>query len=270
MPKKETWSFTKLSAYEQCPYQFYLKYREKRGGADNFYSTFGSLIHELLEKILKKEMTYDEAIEYYTYSFDDVVLKDAPKDTIEKFFDRGLIYLSEVNFDWLDDEFEIVGVEEELYFKIDEYEFVGVIDLLLKNKESGAYVIIDHKSSRYPFGKNGQPLKACLNQVEHYETQLYFYAEAVKQKFGVYPVQLTWNYFREGKWYSIPFDEEKISKSQEWAKNLISQIKKDKAFDSKEDFFYCKNLCDYRDSCEYKLMKDEDESDDTSARSLDI
>ena len=188
---------------------------------------------------------------------------------IEKTFEQGLQYLADVDLDWIPEEFDIVGVEENVKFKIGDHDFVGIVDLLLRNKESGGYVIIDHKSSRYPFGKNGKPLKACEDQIEHYENQLYLYAEAIKQKYGTYPVQLTWNYFKAGKWYSIPFVESDLKKSIEWATSIISQIQKDESFESKEDYFFCNNLCEFRETCEYKLMKDEDE-DDTSSYAFDI
>ena len=44
------WSYSRLTAYNQCPYQFKLKYVECNEGEPNFYAQYGSFCHKILEK----------------------------------------------------------------------------------------------------------------------------------------------------------------------------------------------------------------------------
>lgn len=266
----ERWSFSRISSYEQCPYQYYLQYVEKRESIDNFYASFGSLMHKLLEQILNGEMTYDEAVEYYTEYYKYEICPDAPESLINKYFEKGLDYLAEVSFDWIYKEFDIIGVEKEVHFEVNGHNFIGFIDLLLKSKDSGRLVVVDHKSSQYPVSlKTGKILKSCAEQEEHYETQMYLYSKAVYDEYGEYPVQFSWNYFKEKKWYSIPFSMIGLANALQWAVEKIASIEKDDTYESREDFFYCNNLCGFRKSCEYKIYESED-GDGTSSPAHEV
>lgn len=261
----DRWSFSRISSYEQCPYQYYLQYIEKRESIDNFYASFGSLIHKLLEELLNHEITYEEAVNYYMEYHPYEICDDAPSSIIDSYFEKGLDYLAEVSFDWMFDEFDILGVEKEVKFEVNGEPFIGYIDLLLKNKESGDLVIVDHKSSKYPFSKTGKLLKACADQQQHYENQMFLYAKAIHDELGVYPVQLTWNYFKAKAWYSIPFTEAGLEKALKWATEKISEISKDDEFQNREDYFYCNNLCGFRNTCEYKIYESEEDDGTTSS-----
>lgn len=268
MPKqKRPWSYSRISLYEQCPYGYYLQYVEQRGGTDNFYASFGSLIHRLLQQILDNRISYQEAVDYFTDNYESEIYPDAPQNIIDSYFEKGLTYLADVDFTDLFEEFEIVGVEKEVKFKIANHDFIGYIDLLLKSKQSGELVVVDHKSSKYPCGAKGQILKSCAQQAKHYEYQLLLYSKAVKEEFGRYPAQLSWNYFKERKWYSVPFNEDKLNEATEWATGLIDKIQNDNEFSENKDFFYCHNICNHRDSCEYLA---EEDNDDSSSSSYDL
>ena len=233
----ERWSFSRISLYEQCPYGYYLQYVEKRGGVENFYASFGSLIHKLLQQILDKEITYEEAVDYFTENYENEIYPDVPQNIIDSYFEKGLTYLADVDFSDLEVEFDVIGVEKEVDFDVNGHKFIGYIDLLLQSKSSGDYVIVDHKSSKYPLGKTGKVLKSCEEQAKHYEHQLLLYSQAIHDEYGKYPVQLTWNYFKENKWYSVPFDENKLNEAMAWAENLVKTISEDKEFVAKKDFF---------------------------------
>ena len=116
------WSFSRLQSYHQCSYGFYLKYVECNRGEPNCFGQYGSLIHTILEKYEKEELSLFEISQYYEENFDRVVTCDAPKnkyvDIRQSYYEKGLEYLD--NIDLMLDKYEILGVEKEVKFNIGE------------------------------------------------------------------------------------------------------------------------------------------------------
>lgn len=253
---KMIWSYSRVTTYEQCPYEWYLKYilqdKDEYPQEPNFYAQSGSFMHKILEMICNKKLSPDDAVDYYFDNFNENVTATAPSNVVDKTFEACAEYLMGIeNLSKLND-YEIVGVEQRVSTEIDGKKFTGFIDLLLREKESGDYVIVDHKSSAYPFNKNGT-IKANAKSFEKYKKQLYLYARWVKEKYGKFPKTLAWNHFKDGgKIASIPFDIDEYNNAIAWFMSEISAIKYDEEFEPKKDFFYCNNLCEYRNVCEYK------------------
>ena len=255
-----TWSFSRCSTFETCAYEFYLNYllTDNQGlplyyNEQNFYASFGKFCHEILEKVYKNELLEKEATEYYVVNFEkNVILAD--NDSLrQKYYVLGLRYFDTLNKE-LFREYEIIGVEKKCTFEIKGKPFVGYIDLLLKKRENGNIVIVDHKSAEYPIGKKGKVKKNKKKFYDDYKTQLYLYSQAIKNEFGVFPKELWWNYFKENKWLKLPFKEKEFENSVKWADMTISSIYKEKEFLPSFDYFYCNQLCGFRHSCEYMLM----------------
>lgn len=253
------WSYSNLSSFNTCPYAWYLHYIEQAPEEENWYAIHGTLIHEILEAIANKRMSLDEASMYYAEHYDDnpEYISNKIKDsTYEKCSD----FFSSYEFDYLKNN-NVVGAEVHLPFRIGNFDFHCYIDLLLTNK-NGDYVVYDYKSSSYPFKKNGIDLLKSQEAIfRDHEKQLYLYAEAVKQNYGVYPVELSWLHFKDSKIASIPFVEEKLKETLEWAKKTSGEIIKEKDFlPNRDNFIMCNSLCGYRHSCLYKeFAEDEDE-----------
>ena len=235
------WSYSRLTSYERCKYEFYLNYiindDSQYLSESNFYAEVGIFVHEILAKIFNGELTPDEASQYFVDNFDSNVFYKAKQSTMDKNFELCANYFASVDFGWLND-YEILGVELETKFKIDKYDFIGFIDLLLRDKRDGKIVIVDNKSSEYPFKQNGDVKAKSKHSFETYKKQMYLYSYAVKDMYGEFPKEITWNHFKDNKIAAIPFD-------------TIHSIEKENDFDATLDFFYCTNLCNFRNSCEY-------------------
>lgn len=247
------WSYSRLSEFAQCRYAFYLKYLE--GDADrvaegNYYAEVGSFVHEILAKIFNGELTVDEAPEYFAEHFDDNVFYKTRKSIMDSTYEACANYFADVSFDWLKD-FDIVGVEKKVDIEIGGEKFIGFIDLLLRDKETGEYILIDHKSAAYPLSKSGTVLKSKQKSYESYKKQMYLYCKAVHDLYGVYPTKIAWNHFKSLNWVEIPFIKEDFDEAMQWFSDQINEIKAEETFPETMDFFYCHNLCDFRSSCEY-------------------
>ena len=239
------WSFSRLSLYEQCPYAFALKYLYGEDSAQtNFYAEFGLLIHKIHELYYTGELNDKGLVPYYIEHFNDV--SDHKYKT--KYFVEGLNYL---NGGIAVKPRDIVGVEKLINFKVDNYNFVGFIDLLYRNKD-GTLTICDHKSHPLSPRSNRKKPTASDKELDNYLRQLYLYAHGVHQ-LGLGNVGgLQFNCFRGSKIVSERYSEDKEKEAVEWAADTIHKIENAGEFMPDYDWFYCNNLCDNRRSCEYK------------------
>ena len=255
-----TWSFSRLHMWEQCHYAFYLKYIEQATGIDNYWAANGKAVHETLEKFFKGEIPLSEICEHYIDLYDEIC-EETKQSTMDKCFEECANFFSEYDFSFID-KYEILGVEKKCDFKIGKYKFTGYIDLLLRDKESGEIVVFDHKSSQFPFKKNGiGVLKNCEDNFESYKHQMYLYCKQVIDEYGVQPSKIAWLHFRDQKLATIDFNIDEYNESLKWATDTIKSIYKDSEFEATDSFMLCGRLCDFRDGdCEYKeLRKLEDE-----------
>ena len=242
--------------FEQCKYSFYLKYivdDDKEYLAEgNFWAELGSFVHSILEKMYNGDLTEEDAPLYFAKHFDDAVLYTAPKKIMDNSYAACADYFANLSLAWLKD-YEILGVEYEFHIEIEGYPFKGFIDLLLREKATGDIILMDHKSAASPIGKSGNILKSQENSFSSYCKQMYLYCNAVKQIFGKFPSLIVWNHFKAGQIVDKEFVMAEYEASMRWFVNTIHAIENEEDFSESVDYFYCKNLCDFRNSCEYKL-----------------
>lgn len=263
---KMKWSYSRLTCFEHCKYEFFLNYivkdDEEYLAEGNYYAEVGSFVHEILEKIFKGELSPDEASEYYVTHYDDNVFYKARESTMEKTYEACADYFANVDFSWLND-YEILGVEKSINYKLCDYNFVGFIDLLLRDKSDGKIIIVDNKSSEYPFRKDGKVKAKLKDTFDKYKKQMYLYAHAVESEYGELPKELWWNHFKDcGQISKIPFLYNEYIASIDWILNTINKIEAEENYSSvieecscndelAKEYFYCNNLCSFRHCCEY-------------------
>lgn len=249
------WSYSRVTCYDHCPYAFYLKYiidnDDEYLAEGNYYAEVGGYVHSILEKIFNGELNIEDASNYYIEHFDDNVFYETYQSAMDKTFEACADYFASVDFDWLKD-YEILGVEKEVMIDIDDYNFIGYIDLLLRHKETKEIYILDHKSSAYPFKKDGKSiLKKSEEDFAKYKRQMYLYCKAVFDEYGEYPKWILWNHFKDQKIAKIPFVKDEYDESISWFIDVIHEIEQDEDFDANVEFFYCKQLCEFRSTCDY-------------------
>lgn len=115
-------------------------------------------------------------------------------------------------------------------FEINGYKFTGYIDLLLREKDTGKIVLIDHKSSKYPYGKKGKLLKSEKDKFQQYKRQLYLYSIQVFNEYGVFPDRIGWNYFGDRKWDFLDFNKEDYEEAKKWAIDTLEEVRNTSEF----------------------------------------
>lgn len=165
-------SFSEFSTYRQCPHKWFLQYMLKQPDSSNEELIFGSTIHNSIENLLKNQTLA-------RMSKNGMILESILKDNLKKeiagvkdivflkkiseawvaptFIKQGKNILSELKITERFNEYEVVDVE----IKLDGLTIVerddviltykGFIDLVLKHKTTGRYLILDWKTSRKPW-----------------------------------------------------------------------------------------------------------------------
>lgn len=254
-----TWSFSRLESFYSCPYAWKRKYIDCEDGEGNAFSSYGSFVHKLLEEYLKGKRSPFELAFVYENGFDDAIPEAFPPnkyvDMRESYFYKGLDYFE--NFeDVLDEAYEVLGVEKEVRFEIDGNKFVGFIDLLARDLD-GKIIVTDHKSATLKWTKTGRLSKQSAQKMENYKRQLYLYCKALIDE-GVQPNYLCWNFFNDKKLYKIPFNEDEYEAALQWATETINLIRATEEFEHHEDWYFCHNICDMRNLCEYCVWEKPD------------
>lgn len=259
---KIEFSFSTTHLYEQCPYAVYMKKIEEIDGDSNAYAEIGSYGHELNEKIFKKKYTTQEALDECINEFDEHIFEYITESSKDKKYIAMCDYFSSFDEDFWN-EYEVIGVELEVHWKIGKYNCIGYIDLILKRKSDGKIFLIDHKSASHFMKKDGTPLKNQEENFIAYKHQMYMYSDAIKKKLGFYPDYIVWNHFLDnGHKTIIPFSKEELNETLVWFKRTVKEIYSDEMFEPKKNYMMCYQLCDYRNGlCEYKQMWKEEESD---------
>lgn len=244
-----TWSYSRITTFEDCHYCFLLKYIKKLKRKERkFFADYGSFIHLIIQKYLTGELKKDELVGYYLIHFRENVVGKAPTYSIfQNYFKQGINYLKNIEFP----EEKIVGIEEEVLFNLDDKNFIGFID---KISERDGVVVTDNKSRdlKERTGRT-KPTKSD-KELDKYLRQLYIYSMAIEQKYGVLPKELEFNCFRTQKVINEPFDMDKYEKTKEWARKTINDISKETEWNPNVEWFRCKYLCDVCNQCEYYQM----------------
>ena len=282
-------SFSRLGTVDNCCYSYYLQYIDECGTCryydrdygvcdnteciyfgkqmthsntcnkyrkleqkDNAFAQSGSLVHELMEGYAKGWLNSDELPDLFEDYFDDYVVEAFPHnqfaDLRESYFTGSYTYLSEFNgFDG----YEIVGSEIDFTIKITEEDSLhGFIDLLLRDKKTGKLAVCDYKSKAKFKSKEEQA---------HYARQLYLYSRYVFEEYGEFPEQLIFIMFRKQTRVRIVFNEESYNEANEWMYTQLKRIKEMKEFPPKYDEFFCRNLCNFCNSCPEKKKIEEEQ-----------
>lgn len=229
---------------------FKLQYIDRVPQDGNYFSDYGTWAHELLENYAKDKIPCFALAEAYQDGYDRAVTHKPPpfpKGMAEKYYEAGLKYFE--SFDGFGDEWEIAiidgepAVECRFEIRIGGYPFVGIIDLVLRNKHTGAIMVVDHKSK----SKNSMD-----KELSTYRKQLYVYAAYIKEKLGVFPEILRFNMFKEGYFIDEIFNEEAYEDTMNWIVDTIESIFLESEWRISESSYFCRFICGVLDHCPAK------------------
>lgn len=242
------WSWSRLTAFDDCRYGWYLKYilgcePDQRG----FFSGYGSLIHEILELFLSGKASRDALVCYYLNRFREATQGEVPKQEMRmRYFEDGLDYVK--NLEPLP--YKPLAVEKRFRYNLNGKKLVGIIDFVGRD-ESGSIILVDHKSRKLkPRSSRKKPTETDL-ELDQYLRQLYVYSLPVFQEFRDLPAYLVFNCFRDRRLIKERFDPKKLDETAQWVTDKIQEIGENEDYAPNIDYFRCKYLCDMKGHCEY-------------------
>ena len=254
--KNHVYSYSQLSSFDECPYEFFLERieRDEDGNrleqTSNAFAEHGTLIHDIIDKWAKGELTRDELTVEYDIRFEDEVVTPFPKvlkDYRSKAYQLGYDYFA--NFD----EFKglkIIGTETKFETTIADRKFVGIVDMVAEDDETKELIILDHKSKSLSSFKK--------NEDEMYRQQL-LYSKWFNEHYGRFPDRLMFNLFKvSGLRMERPFTKEAYDKALSWAEETIKNIESFEMLDfldTKPQDFFCTDLCSMRKYCDNGTYK---------------
>ena len=253
------YSYSQLSSFTECPFGFYLDRIEKskEPKLSNAFAEKGSLIHDIIDKWAKGEISKSQMVDEYVRRYPFEVVTQFPrimaKGYAEKAYNLGIEFLED--FDEFEG-YEIIATEAEFLIDLELADgttrpFTGFVDMVLRDKKTDALIVCDHKSKSWSSFKKAED--------EMYRQQL-LYCAYIYQKFGRYPDYLMFHLFNEhGDKPMRPFTKEAYDETIQWATDCINNIESYEILDwmnSKDSpDFFCQNLCSTRNRCYVSTLK---------------
>jgi len=241
------YSHSQLSTYEQCPWKFKLRYRDRiKRDIEGVEGFLGTMIHETLKKCyddarLTRVNSLPDLLAYYNKiwreNWHDSILimkQDLTEDNYRALGEKmiGTYYERYSPFD----SDTTIGTEMGLNFSLDEenkYRMTGYIDRLSRDKDN-VYEIHDYKTSSH------MPSQEDADN----DRQLALYHVGIQKKWPyIKNIRLIWHYLAFDTELISHRTPESISNLVQGTKNLIDEIEFAKDFPPKES-----SLCDW---CEY-------------------
>lgn len=240
-----TFSYSRINSYNSCPYGWKLKYIDQYRKEWKFYSSYGSLMHRILEKYYNGKLAKPQLpVEFLTRFSTEVKGARPSGNVVESYVNKGLDYLRNIE----DFGLNTLAVEKFINFDINGIPMVGVIDYL--GEKDGDIYLIDHKSHELKQRSGRVKPTVKDSELDNYLRQLYLYSVAVKQEFGKEPKYLCFNCYRNKTLIKEEFNELKFSEAIDWAVRIVETIKDDTDFEANYDYFYCRWICDQTQNCD--------------------
>ena len=177
--KKPRYSYTALSTFEHCPFQFYLKYIAKRRSEESaLHLELGNLAHKIKE-LISKDLMAGNTPDYEKY--EEMLLKEgytgldkangqeeillscdelrgkyfedwiAPDTKSGMTYEQKLgIFVEHLKDEEYDPEWRTIGAEVNFEVEFDDVILFGIIDKIQENSQ-GQLRIVDYKSSKKVF-----------------------------------------------------------------------------------------------------------------------
>ena len=184
-------SYSQFGMYSSCQEQFKLNYIDKLGISNaNIHLIFGSSMHEVIQHFLdimynvtKKQalqlnlnqMLQDKLVEHFKKEKEKMGEDDpCTKEELQEFYEDGVKILDyfRIKLDKLYSKtgFELIAIEQRLNAEIKPgVHFIGFIDILLRDKTTDEYIIIDLKTSTRGWNKYQKADKTKISQMLLYK-----------------------------------------------------------------------------------------------------
>ena len=241
----QTYSFSRLTTWHSCKLSFQRQYVLGHKGEDNWFSRFGTLAHDIFEKVDRGLLLPEGSFQEWISRYDSEVLlggeheekwMDGWQRDAEKFFAGFKGWKS--NPIWIEEHVHVRSSYEHNGESIP-FMFQGFVDRLGMTADKG-FSMQDYKCSKVYTG-------ATLKEKQR---QMYLYSAAVKNRLGEFPKTLIFYHFRQKVPVTIPFNMDDYKEAWEWAANTVREIETYEGdYPLTANGYFCKAICNFRNDC---------------------
>lgn len=179
---KTIYSISRLDKFEECPYSFYLIYKQKVKGKPNIFSLLGSTIHNILESLQFEKISKEDAlVKFYNAVFEYTNILDY-KFTSDKVANNLIGSISHYITNYKPIKCKKFESEYQFYTTINDIVLTGFIDGIIVLDNDTVH-IIDYKTST-KFNKTELIKKG---------RQLVLYAYALEKERDIKVSSVAWN-----------------------------------------------------------------------------
>lgn len=258
-------SYSSLNSFSGCKYGWKVNYIDKASPREpNFFSEYGTLIHDTLEEYFKGNLNFMELSPYFQEQFDKRVVTDPPpypQGMKQRYYEAGVQFFNEFHID--EDEYDVLQVESRLDGLIRGIRFTGRPDLVLTDK-SGVKYLVDYKTAK-PFWTT----KAGVERVDEekiagYLRQMYLYTYLLEEQEGISVDKIMIWFTRPSRKYIVDLNKDEQKKALDWVEETVKAIRDEEEFAANTDNeYFCNNLCDIRFICPYLAAKNASKNETT-------
>jgi RecB family exonuclease len=237
MDKPNTYSFSRLSSWNTCKHAWNNQYNLNDRGEDNWFSRFGTLAHDIFEKVDRKEIKPEDALPNWVLKYEPEVLQGNPHEF--KWMDKWQSEAEAFFRGFKGWRTEPVWIEKHVVLERDGYNFQGYVDRLSRMPD-GTLAMQDYKCSNVYEGE----------KLREKARQMYLYSAGVHQEFGEFPKKLIFYHFRKKAPVIIPFNGEAYEEAWEWADRTVNEIEAYEGnYPMQDNGFFCQAICNFRNTC---------------------
>jgi hypothetical protein len=242
-------SHSSAKGYETCNYSFYLTYIQAEDRKQNFYGQYGIFSHKILEKFFKDKLAVYELAPYYRENYEKYITLEPPSykknNASQEYYDKGLNYFENFSFD--KSLYEIILIEEALEFSLQKTKVVVKPDLILKEKSTGKYILVDFKTANAY--KNG---KLDKGKMKDYLRQFYLYAYGIWLVKEIAIDEIHVWFITCGKTEIVKVDAMEAQNVLDWFYDITEKINQDEEWKPYTgNPFFCNFLCSVKYSCPF-------------------
>ena len=223
-------SYSQYGMYSSCQEQFKLNYIDKLGISNaNIHLIFGSAMHEVIQHFLDvmynvtkkqalqlnlEQMLKDKLVEHFNKENEKMEdgVYPCTKEELGEFFEDGKAILTyfrnKLDKLYSKSGFELVAIEQVLNAEVKPgVHFIGFIDILLKDKTTDEYIIIDLKTSTRGWNKYQKNDKIKTSQMLLYKK---FYSD--KYDIPLDKIKVEYQILKRKLYENVDFPIPRISK----------------------------------------------------------
>lgn len=203
----------------------------------------------LLQKYFEQELEIWDLKDYYLDNYNNHVLTPAPpypKGMADNYFSAGISFFDNFSIDM--SQYEVIYIETTIDSIYRGITLVTKPDLVLKEKSTGNYILIDYKSSKI---KDGKIKSEYRKQMLLYSAFLFFDRDIEISEIRIWHI-------RDNKILVMKIDPFEVQDVLDWFENIVNRIKSETEWKpnlSKANKYMCDVLCSVRESCLYRNPK---------------